>query len=251
MTAAEQNTLVETLREQINTLQAEVDRTTEALEALRAAHADDEDMTTAAEIDRQALVKARADLEAMEAEMAAQKAARAAELDAAAVKIEETANKLSELEVEVMELREAHELAKEERKVSETRINSLREEAQNAVEATNKAVQEAATKEVVAAEHLEEVKRQHTETLALAAEESRRLSEQLNVLQAEIDGLRGDLEAVNATAVSASEEHARQLVEAEKAHQSRQDELTAEIRRISSELEVRGMAGLLALLQCP
>lgn len=272
-TAAEQNTLIETLRKQINTLQTEVDETKEALEALRATHANDDDIVAAAEINRLALVKARTDLEVIKTETATLEAAHAEKLNAAAAKIsalelqashaesltaeivslrderQETSNKFSELEIEILELKEAQELAEVARKTSEARINSLHEEAQMAAEATNKVVQEAATKASVAAEHLEEVKKQHREALALAVEESRKLTEQLSASQTELDNLRSNLEAANATAVSAAEEHAHLLAEAEKAHQARQGELTAEIGRISAELEVRGISGPLAFSQ--
>ncbi|KAI0257659.1 hypothetical protein BJV78DRAFT_1272599 [Lactifluus subvellereus] len=183
-TTTEQNTLIETLREQIDTLQAEVDETKGTLEALHIA--------AAAEIDRQALVKARADLEAkLDAAAASHAESLTAEI--------ETSNKLSELE--------AQELAEEEHKASEATINTL-------PEATNKAAS-------AAAEYLEKA-------LALAVEESRKLTEQLSASQAELDKLP-----------SAAEEHARLLAEAEEAHQARQDELTAEIGKISAELEAQ------------
>ncbi|KAI0307708.1 hypothetical protein B0F90DRAFT_1621431, partial [Multifurca ochricompacta] len=263
MAAVEQSALIETLRAQIQTLQNEVDEARENLEALRAAHSNDSDIVAAAEIDRQALVKAKADLEAISIEAAALKTAQAEALGVAAAKIstlelqgslaealatevdslraekEETSNKLSELEVEILELKEAQELAEEERGKSNAQIRALHAEVARAAEATDKAVREAVAKESAAAEHLDEAKKQHADALALAAQETKKLSERLHVLQAEIGELRNNLEAANAAAASTAEEHTHRLLEAEKAHQARQDELTAEIERVSAELEAQ------------
>jgi predicted nuclease with TOPRIM domain len=86
--------------------------------------------------------------------------------------------------------------------------------------------------------------------LALIAEESNKLAEQLHASQAEVDELRKDLDAANAAAASAAEEHTGRLAEAEQVHKARQDELTAEIERISVALAVRSLADLLAFRQC-
>ena len=273
-TAAERNAIIDALREQIKALETQVDESRKTLEALHADHADDSNIIAAAESDRQALVEARADLETMKTETNALKAAQAKALDAASAKIsalelqassaeglateiatlraekEGTSNKLSELEVEILELKEAHDLAVEERGNSETQINSLREEVATATEAAKKAVQEAAEKQSAAAEHLEDVKREHKLALARVMEEGKKLAEQLHASQAEVDGLRNDLEATNVAAASVAKEHVRQLEEAEQAHRARHDELTAKIERISAELAVRSVAGFLAIMQC-
>ncbi|KAI9513033.1 hypothetical protein F5148DRAFT_462428 [Russula earlei] len=259
-TAAEQNAVIETLRKQIKALQAELDESRNALEALRVEHANYSGIIAAAEIDRQTLVKVNADLEAIRAETAALKTAHAEALDAATSNInalehqasradelateitslraekEETSNKFSELEVEILELKEAQDVAEGERKSSQTEIKVLREELAAATLATEKTVQEAAAKESAAAERLEEVKKQHEVALALVLGESNKLTEQLQASQTDLDGIRNNLEAVNAASASAAEGHSRQLVEAEEVHQARQDELNAEIERISAEL---------------
>lgn len=244
-----------------------------SLESLRAHHANDGDNIAAAERDRQALVEARAELETMEAETTALKAAQAEALDAATAKIsalelqasraealaseiadlhagkEGTSNKLSELEVEILGLKEARDVAEEERGNSKTQIDTLREEVARATAAAEKAVEEAATKQSAATEHLEEVKKQHEAALALVVEESKKLTDQLHASQAKIDGLRNNLEALDAAAASAAKEHAGRLAEAEQAHKARQDELTAEIERISVELAVRS-PWITCFMQC-
>ena len=261
------------MRQQIEALEAKVDESGKALEALRTDHANDSDIIAAAEKDRQALADARADLDSMKTNTGALEAAHAEALDAATAKIsalelqasqaealateiaalraekEGTSNKLSELEVEILELKEARDLAEEERGSSKTQTDTLREQVATAAVAAEKAVEEAEAKQTAAAEHLEEVKRQHEVALELVAEESKKLTEQLHASQAEVDGLRNDLGAVNAAAASAAEEHTGRLAEAEQAHKARQDELTAEIERISAELAVRNLAGLLALMK--
>lgn len=248
------------MREQVKALEAKLDESSNTLEALRADHANDSDIIAA---DRKALVEAKANIETMKTETNALKAAQAEALDAATAKIsalelqasraealtteidalraekERTSNKLSELEVEILELKEAQDLAEGERGDYKTQIDSLREEVATAAVATKNAVQEAAVNQSAAAEHLEEVKRQHEEALALIVEESKKLTEQLHASQAGVGELRNNLEAVDAAAASAAEGHARQLAEAGQAHKARQDELTAEIERISAELAVR------------
>ena len=261
------------MRQQIEALEAKVDESEKALEALRTDHANDSDIAAAAEKDRQALAEARADLDSMKTNTDALEAAHAEALDAATAKIsalelqasqaealateiaslraekEGTSNKLSELEVEILELKDARDLAEEERGSSKTQIDTLREQVATAAMAAEKAVEEAEAKQTAAAEHLEEVKRQHEVALELVAEESKKLTEQLHSSQAEVDGLRNDLGAVNAAAASAAEEHRGRLAEAEQAHKARQDELTAEIERISVELAVRSPTGLVALMK--
>ncbi|KAH8998859.1 hypothetical protein EDB86DRAFT_2910538 [Lactarius hatsudake] len=260
---AEQDALIETLRGQIKTLQNEVDEAREKLDALRAAHASDSSIAAAAEIDRQALAKAKEDLEAIKAENATQKAAHDEALNGAVAKIstleleasraealaaevaslraekEETSSKLSELEVEILESKEAQELAEEELGNSKAQIDVLRAEVAKAADDADETIRVAEAKESAAAEHLEEVQKQHADALSLAIEESKKLSEQLRVLQAETDELRNNLEAANAAAVSAAEEHARKLEDVEKVHQAQREELTAEIGRISAELEAQ------------
>ena len=234
------------------------------MEALRAAHANDSSIAAAAEIDRQALAKAKEDLETIEAEKAMLKAAHdealnsvaektsALELQASRVKAldvevgslqakqEETSTKLTELEVEIMEAKDALELAEGELGESKAQIEVLRAEVAKLADAAEIAVQGATAGEKAAAEHLEEVQKQHTDALALAVEDSKKLAEQLRVLQAETDGLRNNLEAANAMTASAVEEHARKLEEVEKIHQAQREELTTEKERIAAELEVRG-----------
>ena len=260
----EQDALIENLRGQVKTLQSEVDEAREKLEALRAAHANDSSIAAAAEIDRQALAKAKEDLEAIKAENAVLQAAQdealnnatanisalelqvshaealAAEIASIRTEKEETSNKLSEIELEIQELKDAQELAKEELGNSKAQIDTLRAEVAKAADNADKAAQAATANESAASEHLEAVQKQHADALALALEENKTLTEQLRVLQAEADELRNHLEAAGATAVSAAEEHTRKLEELERVQQAQREELTAEIERISAELEVRG-----------
>ncbi|KAF8273914.1 hypothetical protein EI94DRAFT_1794937 [Lactarius quietus] len=260
---AEQDALIETLRGQIKMLQNEVVEARENLEALRTAHANDSNIAAAAEIDRQALAKAKEDLEAIGVEKATLKSAHEEALNNATAKIsalelqatrvealveevaslraekEETSTKLTELEVKVLESRDALELAEGELGKSRAQIDTLRAEVAKAADVADSAVRGATAKESAAAAHLEEVQKQHAGALALAVEESKKLTELHRVLQAETDELRNTLEAVNATAAATAEEHARKLEEVEKVHQGRRAELTADMERISAELEAQ------------
>ena len=258
---AEQGALIESLRGQIKLLQSEADEARENLEALRVTHANDSGIAAAAEIDRQALAKAKEDLEAIEAEKATLKAAHDEALNSAIAKIstlelqastlaaeiaslraekDEASIKLTELEVKILESKDAVELAEGEVRNSKAQIDALRAEVAKAVDLAEEAARGATAKESAAAEHLEEVQKQHAGALALAVEESKRLTEELGILQAEADELRINLEAANATTAAAAEEHARRLEEVEEAHKGQQEKLTAEMGKISAELNVRG-----------
>jgi chromosome segregation ATPase len=251
---AEQGALIESLRGQIKLLQNEADKARENLEALRVAHANDSSIAAAAEIDGQALAKAKEDLEAIEVEKATLKAAHDEALNSTIAKIstlelqastlaaekDEASIKLTELEVKILESKDAVELAEGEVRNSKAQIDALRAEVAKAVDVAEEAARGATAKESAAAEHLEEVQKQHADALALADEESKRLAEELGVLQAEADELRNNLEAANATTAAAAEEHARRLKEVEEAYQGQQEKLTAEMGKISAELNVRG-----------
>lgn len=250
-----------------------MDESRTTLEALRAEHAKNSDIIAAAEVDQQALVNARENLEVIKTETAALKVAQNDALEAAEAKIsalereasraealateiaslraekEETSNKLTELEVEILELKDTQASAEEEGEKRKAQINALRDEVTAAAVATEKAIQEATAKETAAAEHLEKVKTQHEEAIAVVLEEGKKLTEQLHASQADVDELRNNLGAAKEAAASAAEEYARQLVEAEEAHQARLNEQTAELETISAELAVRALAELHAFMQ--
>ncbi|KAH9984172.1 hypothetical protein BJV77DRAFT_1072339 [Russula vinacea] len=183
-TTAERNAVIDALREQIKALEAQVDESRKTLEALRADYASDSGIIAAAETAQaEALEAATAKISALELQ-ASSAEGLATEIATLRAEKERTSNKLSELEVEILELKEAHDLAVEERGNSETQINSLREE------------------------------------VARLPRPPRRLFKRLQKSrvpppsiggaprsQAEVDGLRNDLEVVNVAAASAAKEH--------------------------------------------
>jgi len=239
--------------------------TKESLNTLRVAHTSaSSDAATAAQIDRDSLVNAKADLEALIAEREVLKAAHSAALRDATTKLdgyqskaanvetlekdllelkadkEEAAAKLSELEVEILELKESQEKAEDEHGQALSRIKLMEEELANAVAATQQAINDAAAK---GSEHLQraaDIKNAHDVELTSIAEEQAKVVEHLEALKAELAASQAAHEQANFDAQVATEDHNRRLGEAEQLHLAKQGELMEQIQRISAELEVRG-----------
>ncbi|TFY79764.1 hypothetical protein EWM64_g4252 [Hericium alpestre] len=250
------------LQKHVEAVEAELASTKEKLDALRAAQdSASASAATEAPVDQEALVKAKADFEAVQQEVERLKAEHTAALAELSQKLEaaeqqaagtqqlekemtdlkaereESANRVSELEVEILELREASETAEDEHAKSLARIKSLEEELTGANAATEKALQDAKTKEEANAQELEATKKQHADVLEALSQEKDTLATQLASLQTDLQTAGNALEASKAEAEAASAEHARKLEEIETAYRARQDELTEEIARINAELE--------------
>lgn len=239
-------------------MEAEVSASKENLESLQAAHAGTADVTTAAAVEHEALLKAQADFSAIEVEIQTLKAAHTQTLEEAQAKLEaaeskaalaqsledqltalraekeDAVAKLSEIEVEVLELKESQESAEDERAKTAARIPLLEQELSQAMAATQQAIDNALAKETEYASQSDGAKALHEGELKAVSEAHAQTTSQLEALKAE-------LEAALATHQATSEEHTRRLGEAEEGYVKKQTELSEEIRRITTELEVRGL----------
>ena len=232
------------------------------MDALRAANESAAVAAAAAAVEHGALIKAKADLDAIQLEAEALRTSQAQAIDAANLKIrdleskaarvevlqaeleelkkekEENATKLSELEVEILELKENQESAEDERGKSLLRIKEMEEELSKAISATQKVVEEAKVKAEESASATEALKTKHGEQLKAAVEEHAAIVARLEALQADLAGAQAAHEQAQADALAAAESHARKLEEAENIHLGKQNDLHAEIKRITAELEV-------------
>jgi len=152
---------------------------------------------------------------------------------------EEIVGKLSELEVEILEMKESQELAEDQREQSLSRIKATEEELQRATSAKQQAIDEAKAKEADHIALLDEIKNLHHEALDAASKERTEAVVALEALKEELATSLAAQEQAKVDAQAALEEHGHKLEEIEEVHKSRETELSDEIKRITSELEVR------------
>jgi predicted nucleic acid-binding Zn-ribbon protein len=144
---------------------------------------------------------------------------------------EDAVAKLSEIEVEVLELKESQETVEDDRAKTAARIAALEKELSDAVAATQQAIDNALAKEAEHVSQADGLKASHESELKAITDAHTETTSQLEKLKAE-------LEAALATHQAATEEHGRKLGEAEDGYVKKQTELSDEIRRITTELEV-------------
>jgi DNA repair exonuclease SbcCD ATPase subunit len=258
--AGTHNELAQNLQAQIRVLEAEVTSAKENLEALRVSTSSE--ASEAAMADRDALLKARADIKVFEdgAELLKanyakaiqeaesqvkelqEKAALAVELSVQVAHLkeekEENAGKLSELEIEILELKESQEVVEDERERSFAHVKSLEEQLVKEVAAAHQAEEEFKTKEADRATEFEKIENAHRQALQAASEEQDKLTSALEALRVELANSQAAQDEIDAKAQAAVKEHALNLEQAEQAYVQKQGELMEEIKRITTELEV-------------
>lgn len=230
------------------------------LEALRAAgQLASSDAAAAAAVERKALLKAHADLDAMSVEKSTLKSAHTAALDklqhrlsAAEEKAqeverleteldlmrrekEETASRISELEIEVLEARDAVEEAEDAKLKAEFKTKTLEEDLSRAKVASEGAMED---KEKALLERLEEVKKGHEVRAIELQQEQDKLLSQLATLEGDLANAQAALEKASQEQQSVAEEHAVKLQSLEESNKLALDQLDFELRRIRNELEV-------------
>ena len=223
----------------------------EQLEALRVAQ--DSEASIAAAVERETHLKAHsneievlkvahADALRVAHDQIKDKAAAADNLNVTLTRLkeekEEIVAKLSELEVEILELRESQELAEDQRAQLLARIKIAEEELLSTASAKQRAIEEVKAKEVDHAALVDNIKKDHHEALEAASEERTNVVVALEALKEELATSVAAQEQVEINAQAALEEHARKLEEMEEVYKSKQTELSDEIKRITSELEV-------------
>ncbi|KAG2044988.1 hypothetical protein BDR03DRAFT_848058 [Suillus americanus] len=250
------------LQSQLESLTAEVTAARENLETLRASsERSSSEAAAAAQMEREAVLRARTDYETISAEMGALRAShastiqdlnvrsskaqeRAAEADALEAQVrqlkaerEENANKLSELEVEILELKESQEQAEDDHTKVLDHLKRLEEELAHAAAATQSALAASKVREEQHAEQLAEVKEAHSGELQAANVELSGVVADFAALREELAATHAAHEQTKIEAQKTAEEHERQIEETESEFFSKHLELSEEIKRITIELE--------------
>jgi len=243
-------------------LESEITSTKSELQALRASsQLASSEAATAAAVEHEALLKARADLEAISLETSTLKSAHTAALDEFRQKLstaeekakeverlkmelaglksekEETATRISELEIDVLEAKEAVEEAEDAKSRAESKAKGLEDELTKA-KATFGGALEDKEKNLVA--QLDATKKEHETRAAELQQERDKLLSQLATLEGELANARAALEKTNQEQELVAEEHATKLQSLEQSNQVVLDALNAELQRIKNELEVTG-----------
>lgn len=250
------------LQNQVESLTAEVAAARANLETLQiSSEQSSSEAAAAAQIEREALLRARTEYETISAEVEALRAShaltlqdlharsseaqeRAADADALDAQVkqlkaerEENANKLSELEVEILELKESHERAEDDHAKVLDRLKRLEEELAYAAAATQNALAASKVREEQHAEQLAEVQEVHSGELQAANDELSDVVAELAALREELTAAHAAHEQTKIEAQNTAEDHERQIEETESEFFSKHLELSEEIKRITIELE--------------
>lgn len=249
--------LIESLISQRAALEGELLAATDKLEMARIAQ------VSASQAEREAVVKAEADLEATIAEIEVLKVTHAqateivatksrdlekstsriaeleAQVNALKAEREENASKVSELEVEILELRESQETLEDDRENVLAKVKSLEEQISSLLSAAKQAEEGALTKATEFEARVTELHSQHAEQLRSAADERAKVAMTLEIVQAQLKAAQHELEQGRTDAEAAAHSHLQKLKEAEDSFLAQKAQLEEEIKRITSELEVR------------
>lgn len=236
--SATQMNLVGTLQQQIKAVEAQVASAKEFMAETQSSHK--KALAEAGNMEREALLKAKSDLEAIKAEsdasIAAQRKAHAeaadrikaleaevenslllsAEVEQLKKEKEEVETKLSEMEIEVLEYRESVEKAADEQEKALARLRTIEQELA-AAKQTNASAAEA---------------------LRLKEQEYGVVLENLRVLESELVVARETHETLQADMKATEEAHAQMLAEIQRQHEGSSTAAAVEIQRIKADLEV-------------
>ncbi|KZP10531.1 hypothetical protein FIBSPDRAFT_801088 [Athelia psychrophila] len=260
--AINQAELVQNLQAQITTLEAETVAVKDNLAKLQVSYdSTTSDATAAAQVDHEALLKARADLEAIATATEALKTAHSSALHEATTKLreqeqkvasvealetelselkaqkEETSNKLSELEIEILELKESQDQAEDAHSHSLAKVKNLEDALATALAATQQAIDSAVEKDTEHTQRASDLNSTHQSALEAIREEQAKVSASLEALKEELAVAQAAHEQAKAGAVTASEDHTRQIGELEQLHSAKQEELSEQITKVTAELE--------------
>ncbi|KAF9650037.1 hypothetical protein BDM02DRAFT_3185728 [Thelephora ganbajun] len=257
-----EQTSAKTLQSRITSLESEITSARSELEVLRmSSQLASSDAAAAAVVEHEALLKARADLEAINVETSALKSAHAValcelqqklsvaeekakeverlETELATLKMEkeDTANRISELEIEVLEAREAVEEAEDAKSKAESKTKGLENELAKAKVASEDAL-EGREKSLLA--QLDQAKEEHEARAAELQQEQDKLLSQLATLESELSNTSCALEKASREQQLVTDEHAAKLQSLEQSNQATLDALDVELQRIKDELENQG-----------
>ncbi|KAF9229141.1 hypothetical protein BS17DRAFT_688858 [Gyrodon lividus] len=259
---ASQTELIETLQVQIQTLTADIAAAQENFESLRASsdHSSAE-AAAAAQMEREAFVRAKADIETITAEAQSLRAEHNRVLEVAAARLsesrqraaevaglnaqigelkaerEDSAAKISELEVEILELKESQEDAEDEYKQVLDRLHRVEAELTETVVAMQQAIDDAKAKEAESAQKAADAKLLHADEVQLVKDDHAKVVAKIEALKAELAAADAAHDDTKAEAQAAAEAHEQEMEEAEQSFLSKHIELSEEIKRLSTELE--------------
>ena len=255
---------IKTLRAHIETLQADIAAAHENFESLRSSSDQSSaEAAAAAQMEREAFLRAKADVEAITAEANSLRAAhdsalqeavtrsresqqRAAEANTLTAQIgelkaerEESAAKISELEVEILELKESQENTEDEHKRTLGRLQKLEAELSEAVAATQQALRDAEARGLESAQKATNVALLHADEVQLIKSDLAEAVSEVEVLKTELAAAHIAHDETKAVAHASAEAHEQEMEETEQSYLSKHIELSEEIKRLTVELEVR------------
>lgn len=238
-------------KEQIASLEQSVVGTSASLEAatiqenaLLKAQSDYKAITEEAETLKAVHTKALQDSESQIAELRV-KAAEAESLEAqvAALKEEkeENSNKLSELEIEILELKEAQDGLEDTRDRLQQKIAALEDELANAAVASGIAKEAESRKEAEHAQKLKALVSMHEKELETEAARYAEVVASLEVLNVKLSETLAAYEQSKQDLLGKEEKHSAKIAALEDASATSQAALSAEIEKITKELQVSAM----------
>ncbi|KAF8846250.1 hypothetical protein BDN67DRAFT_960954 [Paxillus ammoniavirescens] len=259
---ASQTELVETLQAHIQTLTADIVAAQENFESLRASSDQSSaEASAAAQMEREAFVRAKADIETITTEAASLRAEYNRALQDAAARLldsqqhaaevavlnaqigdlraerEESATKISELEVEILELKESQEDAEDEHKQVLDRLYKVEAELAEAVAALQQAIDDARAKETEDAQKAADAALLHADEVQLVKDDHAKVVARVEALTAELSAAHTAHSDTEAAARAVAEAHELEMEEAEQSYLSKHIELSEEIKRLSADLE--------------
>lgn len=254
---------IQSLQTQRNDLEAVVASRKEKLTELEANHAEVvAAMTEAASAERDARLKAQAELRLRTEEIEAQTAAHAevvkelevrraelkeksettvalqARLTTLVAEKEENATKVSELEVEILELKETQEGLEDVRDALQSRVDELLLKLSDADADAGIAADAADKKDAEHSQKLKELSLKHEQALEASAVRVAEVTSSLDKLRGEHVEVIRDLEKTKEDTVRKEEEHNLKLDEVEKAHANLLAALSSQLEDVSRNLNV-------------
>lgn len=257
-----QEEATEGLKTRIHELEATISSLKADIENLEKKGEASQTAAEAASVEHDALVKAQEDFKAISVEAENLKEAhtkalqdyetqltelreKASEAEAlttqmASLKVEreENANKLSELEIEILELKEAQEELEDAKATLKKQVTSLEDELAKAAVSTGLVAESVSQKENEYTKKIEELLVKHQQELEVEAARYVNVVESLEALKAEHSNILEAQKQLQAEYLEKEGLFDAKHTEALKEHESKQAALSADIDRISKELQV-------------
>lgn len=259
---------IKTLETQIETLQADIVAAHENFDSLRSSSDQSSaEAAAAAQMEREAFLRAKADVETVTAELNSLRAAHDRALQEATVRSsesqqrvteaialttqigelkaerEESAAKISELEIEILELKESQENAEDQHKRALDRLQKLEAELTAAVAATQQVLRDAEARDAESTQKAADVALLHADEVQIIRSDLTKAVSEAEALKTELAAAHLAHNETKAAAHASAEEHEQEMEEAEQSYLSKHIELSEEIKRLTAELEVRMTVG--------